>query len=259
MKRNPPAGPDPRFPRLSERERLIFPEPEGSSLVAVGGNLSPGMLLSAYEQGVFPWYSEEDPLLWHSPDPRFVVFPDALHVSASMRKVLKQGRFELSLDRDFPAVIRGCAAAERPGQDGTWITPDMIAAYCELHRLGWAHCAEARRDGMLVGGCYGIRLGGAFFGESMFALAPDASKAAFLSLARLLFSDGVRFVDCQVPTDHLRSLGGREIARADFLRELAGALAGREAASGKAGAAAAADELDRRGNWGDLYPGFPSS
>lgn len=245
----PSAGPDPAFPYLSERERFRFPDPARSrdGLVGIGGNLSPGMLLSAYEQGVFPWYSEGDPVLWHSPDPRFVLFPDHLHVSESMQKVLRKGIFQVSFDRAFPAVIRACAEAERPGQDGTWITADMVAAYTTLHELGWAHSAEAWRDGNLVGGCYGLRLGAAFFGESMFAREANASKAAFLTLARALFSDGIRFIDCQVPTNHLASLGARTIPRADFRAALADAL--RVPPEER-------DEADRRGNWGERYPAY---
>lgn len=235
------------FPYLDERSRFRFPDPraaDAEGVVGVGGNLSPGMLLSAYEQGVFPWFSAGDPIVWWSPDPRFVLFPDALHVSASMRKVLSQGRFEVAFDRDFPAVIRACSRAPRPGQRGTWITEDMIGAYAALHALGWAHSAEARRGGELVGGCYGIRLGRAFFGESMFAKESNASKAAFLTLARALFGDGVEFIDCQVPTDHLRSLGAREIPRGAFLDALEAALGG----------CGRSDADDRRGAWGPFGP-----
>jgi leucyl/phenylalanyl-tRNA--protein transferase len=134
-----------------------------------------------------------------------------------MRKILEKGVFEISFNRDFPAVIAGCAEQERPGQGGTWISADIIAAYTELHHLGWAISAEAYLGGELAGGCYGIRMGRAFFGESMFARRPDASKAAFLSLAQKLFADGVTFIDCQIPTPHLRSLGGKEISRSSFL------------------------------------------
>ncbi|MDR3336230.1 MAG: leucyl/phenylalanyl-tRNA--protein transferase [Treponema sp.] len=212
-------GPDPDFPYLSEHERYSFPPPEeaGGDIIAIGGNLSPGMLLSAYEQGIFPWFNPEDPVIWQSPDPRFVIFPEKLHRSSSMKKILRRGDFEISFDRDFPSVIENCAALPRQGQNGTWITQDIIAAYTELHRLGWAHSAEARQNGELVGGCYGISLGNAFFGESMFARTANASKAAFLTLAERLFSEGARFIDCQVPTEHLRSLGGEEMSRADFL------------------------------------------
>jgi leucyl/phenylalanyl-tRNA--protein transferase len=254
------AGPDPDFPFLSEYDRYPFPpadkRPDG--LVAVGGNLSPGMLLSAYEQGIFPWYNQEDPILWQSPDPRFVIFPEKLHISASMRRVFKRKEFELSLDRDFPAVIAACAVMDRPGQDGTWITGDIIEAYTELHRLGWAHSAESYQDGELAGGCYGIRLGKAFFGESMFAKRPNASKAAFLSLAKLLFSDDVAFIDCQVPTEHLRSLGGEEMSRRDFLKLLKETLASRWSLADRSNREIfyqKADKADRRGNWGEQYTG----
>ncbi|GHV18107.1 leucyl/phenylalanyl-tRNA--protein transferase [Spirochaetia bacterium] len=218
-------GPDPDFPYLGEHERFTFPPAEAGDLVAIGGNLSPGMLLSAYEQGIFPWYNSDEPILWQSPEIRFVIYPEKLHIAKTMEKVFTRGDFEFAMDRDFPAVIRACAAMERPGQDGTWITADIIEAYTELHHLGWAHSAESYRDGELVGGCYGIRMGGAFFGESMFARVPNASKAAFLTLAKRLFVDGVAFIDCQVPTDHLRSLGGEELERREFLRLLADTLA----------------------------------
>jgi leucyl/phenylalanyl-tRNA--protein transferase len=242
-------GPDPDFPYLSEYDRFSFPPPEkwDDWIVAVGGNLSPGMLLSAYEQGIFPWYNPGDPILWQSPDPRLVIFPEKLHISASMGKILNRGEFEISFDRDFAGVIRGCSEADRPGQDGTWISADIIAAYTGLHRLGWAHSAEARQDGALAGGCYGVRLGGAFFGESMFAKKSNASKAAFLTLAKRLFSDGVRFIDCQVHTSHLASLGGEELSRPDFLTLLKKTLAVRPYAPYAAGRR---DRLDRRGRWG---------
>ncbi|MFA6507184.1 MAG: leucyl/phenylalanyl-tRNA--protein transferase [Treponemataceae bacterium] len=232
------------FPFFGERDRYRFPDPRKADehgVVGVGGNLSPGMLLSAYEQGIFPWFSEEDPIVWWSPDPRFVLFPESLHVSESMRKVLKKGVFRIETDRCFREVIRSCSLAPRPGQDGTWITEDMINAYSTLHDLGWVHSAEAYRDGRLVGGCYGIRIGRAFFGESMFTVEPNASKAAFITLARRLFEDGVVFVDCQVPTDHLRSLGAGEIPRADFLDALSKALGD-----------SLSDAASRRGKW---HPG----
>jgi leucyl/phenylalanyl-tRNA--protein transferase len=219
-------GPDPDFPYLGENDRYPFPPPHTwqDNIIAVGGNLSPGMLLSAYEQGIFPWYGPGDPILWQSPDPRMVIFPETLHVSRSMKKILDSGAFETAVNRDFEAVIRNCAEMERPGQDGTWISADIIAAYTEMRRLGWALSAEAYSDGRLAGGCYGIRIGplsgGAFFGESMFSRKPNASKAAFLSLALRLFADGVAFIDCQIPTPHLTSLGGVEISRKEFLELL---------------------------------------
>ena len=212
-------GPDPDFPRLEETDYFSFPSPEKwkNDIIAVGGNLSPGMLLSAYEQGIFPWYNPGDPVLWQSPDPRFVIFAEKLHVSSSMRKILKNRVFDITFNRNFEGVIKGCSDVFRPSQDGTWITCDIIEGYTELHRLGYAHSAEAWRDGELAGGCYGVLLGRAFFGESMFARESNASKAAFLSLAEKLFEQGLLFIDCQTPTRHLGSLGGEEISRKDFL------------------------------------------
>jgi leucyl/phenylalanyl-tRNA--protein transferase len=251
------SGPDPDFPYLTEYERYPFPPPDKhpNSIVAFGGNLSPGMLLSAYEQGVFPWYNNRNPILWHSPDPRFVLFPEKLHVSVSMKKVLKKGLFRFAMDRDFAGVIRACAETYRPGQGGTWINQDIIAAYTELHRLGWAHSAESYDQGELVGGCYGVRLGNVFFGESMFARKSNASKAAFLTLAKLLFSDGVLFIDCQVYTDHLASLGAEEISRRSFLSLLTETLAPRHL-----GGEPERGKMDRRGNW-EKYreTGFPGA
>ncbi len=241
----------PLFPYLGERERFRFPEPSPDSegLVGIGGNLSPGMLLSAYEQGVFPWFNPGDPILWHSPDPRFVLFPESLHVSSSMRKVLRSQRFHVSFDTDFSSVIRSCSTVDRPGQGGTWITDSMIAAYGELHRLGWAHSAEAYLDGSLVGGCYGIRLGDVFFGESMFHRVPNASKAAFLTLAERLFTEGVRFIDCQVRTDHLASLGASDIPRDEFLALLESALLVRSDGSVASDTFGISDRADHRGSW----------
>ncbi|GAB1482208.1 hypothetical protein MASR2M78_10230 [Treponema sp.] len=265
---SPVPGPDPDFPFLSERERYQFSDPEEAEegLVAFGGNLSPGMLLSAYEQGLFPWYDWENPILWHSPDPRFILFPDALHIPASLNKSLKKRVFTVKLDSAFSQVIHSCSEAQRPGQNGTWITDDMIQGYEELHRLGWAHSVEAYKSGVLVGGCYGLRLGDAFFGESMFATEDNASKVAFVSLATLLFSDGVRFIDCQVPTDHLANFGAVEIPRREYLGLLSTALNARKSAarmdaiiSGSSmNEAAASDEADRRGNWAQRYPSFLS-
>jgi leucyl/phenylalanyl-tRNA--protein transferase len=229
--------------------RFSFPSPDrdSESIVAVGGNLSPGMLLSAYEQGIFPWFNPEDPIIWQSPEIRFLIFPEKLHISRSMGKVISRGEFEVRLDGDFPGVIRGCAGIYRPGEGGTWITGDVIEAYTELHRLGWAHSAESYRDGKLAGGCYGIRLGKVFFGESMFAREPNASKAAFLTLARLLFADGVAFIDCQIPSEHLRSLGGEEMGRESFLVLLQKTLKDRGPGSTDR------DVRDRRGNWNVMY------
>jgi leucyl/phenylalanyl-tRNA--protein transferase len=213
------VGPDPDFPWLGAIDCFSFPEPGvwDDDIIAVGGNLSPGMLLSAYEQGIFPWYNEGDPVIWQSPDPRCVLFPDKLHISSSMQKILDKRIFNITFNNDFTGVILGCAQIIRPKQGGTWISADIINAYTELHRIGFAHSAEAWQDGELVGGCYGVLMGKAFFGESMFSKKNNASKAAFLSLAKGLFENGFAFIDCQVPSKHLASLGGQVMARKDFL------------------------------------------
>jgi len=212
-------GPDPAFPYLEPNAYFQFPNPNEceDSIIAVGGNLSPGMLLSAYEQGIFPWYSPGDPVIWQSPDPRCVIFPEKLHISSSMRKILNSDTFKITCDENFAGVIRACAEKKRPNQNGTWITDDIIEAYTELHQIGFVHSAEAWQDEALVGGCYGVLLGKVFCGESMFANVPNASKAAFLTFAELLFAEGLAFIDCQIPTRHLISLGGEEMSRNDFL------------------------------------------
>jgi leucyl/phenylalanyl-tRNA--protein transferase len=206
-------------------EAYPFPEPlEGSQgLLAWGGDLRPERILAAYAQGVFPWY-EREPILWHSPDPRMLLVPEELVVNRSLAKSLRRGRQQVRFDSDFEGVIRGCAEAPRPGQKGTWITPEMTAAFCELHELGFAHSAEAWQEGELVGGVYGVALGAAFFAESMFTRSSDASKVAFVRLVRRLEGWGFHFVDCQVHTEHTARLGAREWPRARFLERLARAL-----------------------------------
>jgi leucyl/phenylalanyl-tRNA--protein transferase len=207
-------------------KRLAFPPPEHAegSLLAVGGDLRPERLLLAYSQGIFPWYEEGLPILWHSPDPRMVLEVEALHVPRSLRKKMRQQPYRIALDTAFREVIEACAAAPRVGQDGTWITEEMKDAYCELHRLGYAHSAEAHFQNELVGGLYGVSLGSVFFGESMFAKAPDASKIAFVTLVEHLRERGITLVDCQVHTDHLERFGAVEWPRRRFLTALAGAL-----------------------------------
>ena len=204
-----------------------FPPPERadrSGLLAIGGDLAPARLLAGYRRGIFPWYAEGQPILWHSPDPRFVLLPGHLHVPRSLEKVLRRRTYEIRADTAFAEELRACAEAPRPGQDGTWITPEMHGAYVALHRLGHAHSVEAWQDGELVGGLYGVALGRVFFGESMFTRAPDASKAAFVTLARALFDAGCLLIDCQVETDHLGRFGAANIPRRRFLQLLGPAV-----------------------------------
>lgn len=213
--------------RLGREPR--FPDPEQSDpsgLLAVGGDLSPERLLAAYAAGIFPWYSEGEPILWHSPDPRTLLPRGALRVSRSLERTLRRGRFRLTLDTDFDAVIRACAEVPRPEGDGTWITRSMRRAYARLHELGFAHSCEAWQGERLVGGLYGVSLGRAFFGESMFHVASDASKAAFVTLVRQLEAWGFDFVDCQVHTRHLERFGAVAWPRRRFLAALAHALEG---------------------------------
>ena len=203
---------------------IAFPHPEKSDrsgLLAVGGDLSPERLLLAYASGIFPWYSEDQPILWHSPDPRSVLRVEDLHVPRSLARTIRRGRFEVRLDTAFEDVIRSCAELPRPGGGGTWITPDMLDAYCELHRLGFAHSAEAFADGVLVGGLYGVSIGAVFFGESMFALVPDASKVAFVTLVRQLARWGIDLIDCQQQTHHLARFGAVLWPRSCYLEALA--------------------------------------
>jgi leucyl/phenylalanyl-tRNA---protein transferase len=209
----------PREPAFPDPERA---EPDG--LLAVGGDLSPERLLAAYAEGIFPWYGPESPILWWSPDPRLVLEAAGLHVPRSLRRTIRRGLYRVTADRAFARVISRCAAQARPGQRGTWITPEMQAAYQRLHRLGLAHSFEAWEGEELAGGLYGVSLGAAFFGESMFADRPDASKVAFVQAVEWLATRGVNLVDCQVRTDHLVRFGAVEIPRASFLRRLEAAL-----------------------------------
>jgi leucyl/phenylalanyl-tRNA---protein transferase len=192
-------------------------EPDG--LLAIGGDLSKERLLAAYRMGIFPWY-EGPEILWWCPDPRFVVFPAELKVSKSMKALIKKGSFAFTVNTAFGEVITNCRGVSRRGQDGTWISEDVLKAYARLHVDGYAHSAETWLDGKLVGGLYGIRLGNVFFGESMFSLVSNASKFAFISYVEHLQAQGVAIIDCQVYTEHLESLGARMIPRADFVQLL---------------------------------------
>ncbi len=213
-------GPRPRGPFWLEGVTAGFPPVEyaledPNGLLAVGGDLSAARLLDAYRQGIFPWYSEGQPILWWSPDPRTVLFPERLRISRSLRKTLRKQPFRITLDSAFGAVIRACAAP-RPQQNGTWILPEVEAAYLRLHHLGHAHSVEAWIDDELVGGLYGVAIGRAFFGESMFSLRTDASKVAFVQLVRQLAAWGFGVIDCQIHSTHLASLGAESIPRHRF-------------------------------------------
>lgn len=185
-------------------------------IVAIGGEISVDRLLEAYGKGIFPWYSEDSSILWWSPDPRFVLFTNNLHVSKSMKKVLKSGVFSVTYDTCFEEVIRYCKTHNRKGQDGTWITDEMEMGYIDLHREGFAHSVEVWRDDKLVGGLYGVSLGRVFFGESMFALESNASKFGFITLVNRLKEKGFELIDCQDYTEHLASLGAQSIPRRNF-------------------------------------------
>ncbi|MGE4448950.1 MAG: leucyl/phenylalanyl-tRNA--protein transferase [Azospira sp.] len=202
------------FPPLA----TALSEPNG--LLAVGGDLAPERLLAAYRRGIFPWYSPGEPILWWSPNPRMVLFPAEFKVSRSLGRTLRRGGYEVRLDTAFARVIAACAQTPRRGQHGTWIVPEMQAAYRRLHELGLAHSVETWVDGELVGGLYGIALGRMFYGESMFSWRSDASKIAVAHLARYLERLGFGMVDCQMHTTHLASLGAREIPRDDFIARL---------------------------------------
>jgi leucyl/phenylalanyl-tRNA--protein transferase len=208
-------------------EDLIFPSPKLAAqegLLAVGGDLSQERLLLAYRMGIFPWYSENEPIMWWSPDPRLILYPDHLNISKSLKKVINKGDFELSMDQDFEAVITACAESRTETNEGTWIVDEMIAAYCKLHESGLAHSVETWMDGQLAGGLYGVSIGRCFFGESMFTRISNASKVALVGLVQYLQNLHFDLIDCQVTTPHLVSLGAHEIPRARFLDELATAL-----------------------------------
>ncbi len=210
---------------LSEAHR--FPDPRlatGEGLLAIGGDLSVDRLLHAYRNGIFPWFSEGEPILWWSPDPRLVLFPHEFKPSKSLQKIIRRSIFDLTLDQAFPAVIRECAQIRVEHEEGTWIVSDMIDAYCQLHDSGYAHSVEAWQEGKLVGGLYGVALGKCFFGESMFSRLSNASKVAFAGLVDFLKTDAFDLIDCQVTTQHLISLGAKEIPRKRFLKLLANAL-----------------------------------
>ena len=232
--------PDAPFPPLS----AALAEPNG--LLAAGGDLSPERLIAAYRRGIFPWFSAGQPILWWSPDPRMVLYVDEFRKSRSLAKRVRRKEYEVRVDTAFRDVIDSCSAKLREGQRGTWITPEMIDAYCELHRRGVAHSVESWRDGQLCGGLYGMALGRVFFGESMFAHETDASKVALVHLVALLEEQGVPLIDCQQETAHLKSFGARPIARTMFAGHLTELIHSTEPVPGWRAGAIEAPEIELR-------------
>ena len=215
------------MPVFQLSDEITFPSPRlarKDGLLAIGGDLSEERLITAYSMGIFPWYNEGSPILWWSPDPRLILIPEEIKVSRSLRKVINKGIFNVTMDTAFEQVIRNCAETPRAGQDGTWITEEMIEAYTGLYRAGYAHSVESWHEGELVGGLYGIILGKAFFGESMFSRMTNSSKVAFVHLVELLKEQGFRLIDCQVKTEHLMSMGAKEISRRSFMEILRDSL-----------------------------------
>ncbi|GBC61669.1 leucyl/phenylalanyl-tRNA--protein transferase [Desulfonema ishimotonii] len=211
------------MPVFQLSDRIGFPPPhlaEQEGLLAVGGDLRQERLLLAYKMGIFPWYSEDDPIIWWSPDPRLVLYPRDMSVSRSLNRVIKKKRFRVTTDQAFEQVIRACAAVRMESGEGTWLVDEMVDAYCRLHRAGFAHSAEAWDGDTLAGGLYGVSLGRSFFGESMFMRVSNASKVAFVTLVRQLAKWHFDMIDCQVKTDHLMRFGAREISRRAFLGQL---------------------------------------
>lgn len=203
-------------------DKLWFPKPSeaiGDGLLAIGGDLSVERLLLAYKSGIFPWYNDDIPLWWH-PNPRFVLFPNELNVSKSMKQILKKKEFTFTINTAFKEVTLNCKTIYRKDQDGTWINPDVVDAYTKMHQLGYAHSAECWLDNKLVGGLYGIKIGNIFFGESMFSHISNASKFAFIKFVEFLTNEGIVLIDCQVYTEHLESLGARMIERNEFIKIL---------------------------------------
>ena len=208
-------------------KELVFPPPEladDDGLLAVGGDLSVDRLVLAYSMGIFPWYSGKSPILWWSPAPRLVLFPKELEISRSLRQTIKKGIYRVTTNAAFEDIIRNCATITRKGEEGTWITDDMIQAYIRLHKAGYAHSAEAWDGDELAGGLYGIIMGKVFFGESMFAKKSDASKVAFATYATTLAEKGFELIDCQITTAHMERFGAREISRTEFMKHLENAI-----------------------------------
>ena len=204
-------------------DKLLFPPVSMANqegLLAIGGDLSSERLLLAYRNGIFPWYNEDEPIQWYCPDPRFVLFPEELNISKSMRTVLNNGSFRFTINKNFKEVIENCKTISRKEQDGTWIHPDIVTAYTKLHEAGFAISAEAWKNGTLAGGLYGILIGKVFFGESMFSKVSNASKFAFIKMIQYLQKQNIALIDCQVYTPHLESLGASMISRNEFIERI---------------------------------------
>ncbi len=227
------------MPVFELSDDITFPSPHWANpdgILAIGGDLKAERLLLAYEMGIFPWYAENEPIIWWSPDPRFVLYSDDLKISKSMKQVLRSGKFQMSFDQHFETVIRNCQKIKRKGQRGTWITNHMYEAYIRLHEMGYAHSVEVWQDKKLVGGLYGVSLGHVFFGESMFSRLSNASKAAFIHLVSRLKPLGFDLIDCQVYTQHLARFGAQQVPRSTFLTQLSEAM----------------QQKSLIGNWGEL-------
>lgn len=202
-------------------QNIHFPNLESSTeegIVALGGDLKPERLINAYQNGIFPWYSEGDPIIWWSPDPRFILYPNSIYISKRMRRILRQKKYKITFDKDFYSVIKNCQQLPRKNQDGTWITKEMCDAYCILHEKNYAHSIEVWHNNELVGGMYGIYLGKCYFGESMFSKVNNASKIALIYIATLFSKLNFDLIDCQVYTPHLNNLGAKYISRKEFIR-----------------------------------------
>ncbi len=211
------------MPTYQLTDDLYFPpvsEAEEDGLVAIGGDLSPERLMLAYHSGIFPWYNDDEPIMWYSPNPRFVLLPDKLYVSRSMRSVLRKEEFKVTYNEDFNGVINSCKKMQRIGQDGTWITDDMVEAYIRLHQLGYAQSVKVWKENELVGGMYGIHLGSVYCGESMFSTVSNASKVALIMFIQKFKEEGGQLYDCQAYTDHMASMGAELIDRNEFLEYL---------------------------------------
>jgi leucyl/phenylalanyl-tRNA--protein transferase len=215
------------MPIYTLNEKIAFPPPEKADptgILAVGGDLSIERLILAYRSGIFPWYSDGEPLIWWSPDPRFVLFPDEFKVSTSLKRIVKSGKFRVTFDQNFKTVIGSCSRIKRRHEDGTWITSEMLEAYCAMHKAGHAHSVEVWLGDELAGGLYGVAVGKCFCGESMFTKVSNASKVALVALVERLKMQGCSMIDSQVHTDHLEKMGAREIPRKEYLRKLKKAL-----------------------------------